>query len=402
MKSQNKQTRREFIKIAAVGTIGLTLAESVFGQTSSNKNTKEMLVYIGTYTSGKSKSEGIYIYKLNLDSGELKPFSIAKNVVEPSYLTVDKDRKFLYAVNETVEFEGAKSGAVSAFAINQKTGEMTFLNKQPSLGGAPCYVTVSDNQKFVLVANYVGGNVSVYPVEKDGKLGASIDLEQHNGIGPNKDRQEAAHAHSIILDLNNRFACAADLGVDKVFIYEFDHKNGKLQPNAAQNFYQTKAGAGPRHLAFHKNEKLVFVINELDSTISALAFDNKKGTLAEIQTVTTLPANYTGKNNSCADIHISPNGKFLYGSNRGHDSIVVYKIDEKTGKLEYVEHTSTGGKTPRNFTISPNGKFLLAANQNSDSVVVFRIDENSGKLTATGFTAKVPSPVCLQLIPSFS
>ena len=402
MKSKNKHSRRDFIKISAVGTFGLTLADSIFGQTSIAKNTKEMLIYIGTYTSGKSKSEGIYIYKFNLDSGELKPFSITKNVVEPSYLTVDKSRKFLYAVNETVEYEGAKSGAISAFAINQKTGELTFLNKQPSLGGAPCYITVSENQKFVLVANYVGGNVSVHPVETGGKLGASIDLEQHNGIGPNKDRQEAAHAHSITLDEKNRFAMACDLGVDKVFIYEFDNKIGKLKPNPAQNFYQTKPGAGPRHLAFHKNEKLVFVINELDLTISSLAFDAKKGTLTEIQTVTTLPANFNGTNNSCADIHVSPNGKFLYGSNRGHDSIVVYKIDEKTGKLEYVEHTSTGGKTPRNFTISPNGKFLLAANQNSDSVVVFRVDEESGKLTPTGFTAKIPSPVCLQLIPSFS
>jgi 6-phosphogluconolactonase len=402
MQSKNKHSRRNFIKIAAVGTFGLTLADSIFGQSSFIKKAKEMLVYIGTYTSGKSKSEGIYIYKFNLDSGELKPFSVAKNVVEPSYLTIDKDRRYLYAVNETVEFEGKKSGAVSAFAINQKTGELTFLNKQPSLGGAPCYVSVSDNQKFVLVANYVGGNVSVYPIETDGKLGNSIDLQQHGGIGLNKDRQEAAHAHSIILDLDNRFACAADLGIDKVFIYEFDKKSGKLNPNAAQNFYQTKPGAGPRHLAFHKNEKFVFVINELDLTVSSLAFDAKKGTLTEIQTVTTLPANFKGANNSCADIHISPNGKFLYGSNRGHDSIVVYRLDEKTGKLEYVEHTLTGGKTPRNFTISPDGKFLLAANQNSDSVVVFRIDEKSGKLSATGYTAQVPSPVCLKLIPPFN
>jgi 6-phosphogluconolactonase len=401
MESKNKHSRRDFIKVAAVGTLGLTLADSIFGQSSGGKDSKEMLVYIGTYTSGKSKSEGIYIYKLNLDSGELKPFSIVKNVVEPSYLTINKDRKYLYAVNETVEYEGKPSGAVSAFAINKLTGELTFLNKQPSLGGAPCYITVSDNQKFVLVANYVGGNVSVYPIGSGGKLGASIDLQQNFGTGPNKDRQEAAHAHSINLDEKNRFAVACDLGVDKVFIYEFDNKNGKLKPNPAQSVYQTKPGAGPRHFAFHKKEKLAFLINELDSTISALAFDDKKGTLQEIQTVTTLPENFKGSNNSCADIHISPNGKFLYGSNRGHDSIVSYRIDEKNGKLEYLEHTSTGGKTPRNFTISPDGKFLLAANQNSDSVVVFRIDEKSGKLGATGFAAQVPMPVCLKLIPSF-
>jgi 6-phosphogluconolactonase len=396
MQSKNKHSRRDFIKISAAGTLGLTFADSIFGQTSNIRNTKEMLVYIGTYTSGKSKSEGIYVYKLNLDSGELKPFLIVKNVVEPSYLTIDKDCKYLYAVNETVEYEGAKSGAVSAFSINQKTGDLTFLNKQPSLGGAPCYVTVSENQKFVLVANYVGGNVSVYPIETGGKLGASIELKQNVGTGPNKDRQEAAHAHSINLDEKNRFAMACDLGVDKVFIYGFDHKTGKLKPNAAQEIYQTKPGAGPRHFAFHKSEKFAFLINELDSTLTSLAFDSKKGTLAEIQTVKTLPESYTGKNNTCADIHISPNGKFVYGSNRGHDSIAVFKLDEKTGRLDYVEHTLTGGKTPRNFVISHDGKFLLAANQNSDSINVFRIDEKSGKLSQTGFTAKVPSPVCLK------
>ena len=397
MKSKNKQSRRDFIKISAVGTLALTLAESVFGQTLNAKNKQEMLIYIGTYTSGKSKSEGIYIYKLNLDSGELKPFAVTKNVVEPSYLTIDRDRKYLYAVNETEEYEGKKSGAVSAFAVNQKTGELTFLNKQPSLGGAPCFITTSDNGKFVLVANYLGGNVASFPIEADGKLGASIDLKQHFGTGPNKVRQEAAHAHSINLDAKNRFAMACDLGVDKVFIYEFDKKSGKLTPNTAQNFYQTKPGAGPRHFAFHKNEKFAFLINELDSTVSALTFDDKKGTLTEIQTVSTLPENYKDADkNTCADLHISPNGKFLYGSNRGHDSIAAFKIDEKTGKLEFVEHTLTGGKTPRNFTISPDGKFLIAANQNSDSVNVFRIDEKSGKLAATGFSAKVPSPVCLK------
>jgi 6-phosphogluconolactonase len=400
MKSKNKHSRRDFIKNAVVGTLGLTLADSVFGQMSSDKKAKEMLLYIGTYTSGKSKSEGIYIYKLNLDSGELKPFKIVKNVVEPSYLTIDKDRKYLYAVNETEVYEGKKSGAISSFAVNQKNGDLTFLNKQPSLGGAPCYITVSENQKFVLVANYLGGNVSVHLIEAGGKLGASIDLRQNSGAGPNKDRQAAAHAHSINLDGKNRFACLCDLGVDKVFIYEFDKKNGKLKPNAAQEFFQTKAGAGPRHFAFHKNGKYAFVINELDSSVTSLSFDENLGMLKEIQTVSTLPADFKDSN-TCADLHISPDGAFLYGSNRGHDSIVVYKIDEKTGKLEYVEHTLTGGKTPRNFTISPNGKFLLAANQNSDSVVVFRIDEKSGKLGATGYTAQVPSPVCLKLIPSF-
>lgn len=248
---KNHYTRRDFIKFAAAGTAVLTFADSIFGHAPGKKNSKEMLVYIGTYTSGKSGSEGIYICKLNLETGALVPYKTVKNVVEPSYLTIDKSKKYLYAVNETVEYEGKKSGAVSAFAIDQKSGDLTFLNKQPSLGGAPCFITVSENEKFVLVANYVGGNVSVFPVETGGRLGASVNLQQNVGAGPNKDRQESAHAHSINLDDKNRFAYLCDLGTDKIFIYEFDRKGGTLKPNPAQEFFQTKAGAGPRHFAFH-------------------------------------------------------------------------------------------------------------------------------------------------------
>ncbi|CAN5261301.1 6-phosphogluconolactonase [soil metagenome] len=395
----NNFTRRDFFKLTAAGTVGLTLAPTIFGQMANDNKVKEMLIYIGTYTSGKGerKSDGIYIYKFDLESGELTPYKTVENVVEPSYIAIDKKKTYLYAVNETETYEGKKSGAVSAFAIDKKTGDLKFLTKQPSLGGAPCFVTVSENEKFVLVANYLGGNVSSFPIQKDGKIGASIDLEQNEGTGPNKNRQEAAHAHSINLDAKNRFAVVCDLGVDKVFIYKFDKKTGSLTPNPAQKFFQTKPGAGPRHFVFHPNNKIAFVINELDSSVTSLDFDAKRGTLKEIQTLPTLPDNFKGAN-TCADIHISPNGKFLYGSNRGHDSIVGYKIDEKSGKLEFIEHTLTGGKTPRNFAIAPNGKFLLAANQNSDSVVVFRIDETNGKLTATGKTAQVPMPVCLKLV----
>lgn len=394
--------RREFLKLAATGTIGLITYATISGQNMSGKNSKEMLVYVGTYTSGKSKSEGIYIYKLNLDSGDLRPYRTVKNVVEPSYLAIDKSKKYLYAVNETIEYEGRKSGAVSAFAIDQKTGDLTFLNKQATSGGAPCFVTVSENRKFALVANYVDGNTAVFPIDEDGKLGASIDLKQNSGSGPNKDRQETAHAHSINLDEKNHFALLCDLGLDKIFIYEFDKNSGKLKPNAAQEYFQAKAGAGPRHLAIHPDGKIAFLINELDSSITALEYDTKHGTLKEIQTVSTLPADFKGTNNTCADVHVSPNGKFLYGSNRGHDSIVSYKIDEKTGQLEFIEHVSTQGKTPRNFVIEPGGKFLLAANQNSNSIAVFGIDEKTGKLSPAGKPVTAQTPVCLRLIPMFS
>jgi len=399
MSIKNKVTRREFLGIGLSGAAVLMLAKGISAQTS--KKSKEMLLYIGTYTS-TGKSEGIYVYNFDPVTGKLAPLFTVKNVLEPSYLTIDKDRKYLYAVNELLEYEGKKSGAVSSFAIDQKTGNLQFLNKQASIGSAPCFITTSENRKFVLVANYLGGNVSVYPVEKDGKLGASVDLVQHTGFGPNKDRQEAAHAHSITLDRNNRFAFAADLGIDKLMIYQFDDKTGKLTPNPAQPFYQTKAGAGPRHFSFHPNGKFAFLIHELDLTISSLAYDEKLGTLKEIQNVPALPPGASRDGATCADIHVSPNGKFLYGSNRGHNSIVSYKIDEKTGNLEYLEHVSTGGKKPRNFVIEPNGKFLLVANQDSDNIVVFAIDEKTGKLQSTENTVQVPVPVCLKFIPSFT
>ena len=399
MSIENKFTRREFLGIGLSGAASLMLAQKAIAQT--NKKSKEMLLYIGTYTSS-GKSEGIYVHKFDLETGKLTPLHIVKDVLEPSFLTIDKSRKYLYAANELLEYEGKKSGAVSAFAIDQKTGNLQFLNKQSSLGDAPCFITSSENEKFALVANYLGGNVSVYPIEKDGKLGASVDLAQHTGFGPNKDRQESAHAHSITLDRNNRFAFAADLGIDKLMIYAFDAKTGKLKPNENQPFYQTKAGAGPRHFSFHPNGKLAFLINELDLTMTSLAYDEKIGTLKEIQIVPTLPVGVSNVGATCADIHVSPNGKFLYGSNRGHNSIVSYKIDEKTGRLEYIEHTSTNGKKPRNFAIAPDGKFLLVANQDSDNIVVFRIDEKTGKLQTTGNTAQVPVPVCLKFIPSFA
>lgn len=391
---KNNFTRRDFLKMTVAGSAVFGVVGSVLGARKDKSDIKDMLVYVGTYTSGKSK--GIYVCKFNLETGALTVHKTIENVVEPSFLTIENNKKYLYAVNEVVEYEGKNSGAVSAFAIDQKTGELDLLNNQSSLGGAPCYVTTTNNSKFVLVANYMGGNVSVYPIESDGKLGASTDLAQHKGSGPNKDRQESAHAHSITLDRNNRFAFAADLGIDRLMIYRFDDQTGKLKPNEAQPFFETKPGAGPRHFSFHSNGKFAFLLNELNMSITSLAYDEIRGTLKKIQTVPTLPADFNGAN-TCADIHVSPNGKFLYASNRGHDSIVSYRIDGKSGKLKLIEHTSTGGKRPRNFAIDPTGKFLLAANQDSDSIVVFKI-EKSGKLTKTAHTAAVPNPVCLKLV----
>jgi 6-phosphogluconolactonase len=247
------------------------------------------------------------------------------------------------------------------------------------------------------VANYAGGSVSVLPIGEDGRLGELTDLVQHHGSSANPQRQKSPHPHSANLDAANRYLFVPDLGLDKIMIYRIDSPRGKLKPND-EPWARVKAGAGPRHFAFHPKGRYAYVINELDSTVTAFAFDETRGTLKEIQTVPTLPDSFTG-NSTCADVHVSPSGKFLYGSNRGHDSIVIFAIDEDTGQLTYVEHEPTQGKTPRNFAIDPTGTFLLAANQNSDTVVTFRIDPVTGRLSPTGHVASVPSPVCLKLVP---
>lgn len=390
-------TRRNFLQSAGATTLALTLSSTVDGWSAHNAAPGDLLLYVGTYTTGES--DGIYIYRMSLASGELNLVGSVKSD-NPSFLAIDGRKRFLYAVNEVTEFAGKKSGAVSAFSINQKTGNLEFVNQQPSLGGAPCYVSIDRKDKFILVANYVGGNVSVLPLHRDGGLGRATDMQQHLGSGANPERQEQPHAHSIILDPANLFAFAADLGTDKIMTYRFDAKSGKLA-RTSPPWTQVKAGAGPRHFTFHPTGRFAFVINELNSTITVFAYRKALGALSELQTISALPQGYSGAN-SCADIHISPNGRFLYGSNRGHDSIVIFRIDENTGGLSYVEHVLTKGKTPRNFCIDPTGRFLLAANQKSDTIVTFRIDSASGKLRPTGQTTKVPSPVCLKMIPSFT
>ena len=387
--SDHKLTRRKFLQSAGSTATALALfnVEGMSGPLAAADQT----LYIGTYTSGKS--QGIYVYRLNMSSGELSHLKTVANVIDPSYLTIDRKRRFLYAVNEVSQFEGKPSGAVSSFSIDPNTGDLKYLNQKPSQGGSPCYVTLDHTERFALLANYEAGNVSVLPINRDGSLGDPVSVMQHVGSSVNRDRQLGPHAHCIILDKSNRFAFAVDLGIDKIMIYRFDSRKGVLINNGS---LEMKPGAGPRHLTFHPNNRYAYVINELDSTMTSLAYDSSRGVLRPQQTVSTVPSGYS-ETNSCADLHVSPSGKFLYGSNRGHDSIVVYAIDKKSGQLTLVEHVPTGGKTPRNFTIDPTGTFLLAANQKSDSVVTFRIDPTMGRLKPTGHTAEVPTPVCLKL-----
>ena len=285
---------------------------------------------------------------------------------------------------------------MTAFAIGAD-GKLTPLNQQPSRGSAPCHLVVDRAGKTLLLANYGGGSVAAFPIGPDGRLGESTAFVQHSGSSTNPQRQKEPHAHSINLDAANRFAVAADLGLDKVLVYRFDAAKGTLSPNEPPST-SVKAGSGPRHFAFHPNGRNAYVINEIASTVTAFQYDAAQGVLKEVQTLSTLPKGYTG-DTSTAEVQVHPSGKFLYGSNRGHDSIAVFAI-EANGTLRYIENTPTGGSTPRNFGISPDGKYLLAANQKSDNVVVFRIDPKSGRLTSTGNTLEVPSPVCVKFLTS--
>ena len=390
--------RREFIKTAGLGTLALALPQHGLANVLRSARPGELLVYVGTYTSGKS--EGIYLYKLNLSSGELSHVATTRDVKDPSYLSLAPNRRYLYAVNELEEFAGQKSGAVSAFAVDQRTGDLRLLNQQPSLGGSPCYVVVDRTGKCVLVANYSGGNVAVFPVGRNGSLGVAGDVQQNEGSSVNTERQQGPHAHCIELDPTNRFAYVCDLGTDKIMIFRFSRRQGKLIPGKVP-WVQAKPGAGPRHLTFHPGGKFAYVLNELHATVTAFAHDRVDGSLKEIQTIPTLPREPTAADTG-ADIHVSPDGRFLYCSNRGHDSIAAFKINQRNGGLTFVAHEPAGGKTPRNFAIDPTGAFLLVANQRSDNIVSFRRDTKTGRLSATGHSAEVPSPVCLKFTTPFS
>lgn len=371
----NNFSRRQFLKLSGIGVISSTV----------NFSPRELTLYVGTYTSGKS--EGIYLYRMDQTTGELKRVSSSK-AENPSFLTVDPTKRFLYAVNEN------PSGSVSAFKIDPRTQQLTFLNQHSSEGADPCHLSVDQKRRCVLVANYTSGNVAVLPIRGDGSLDKAIDVEQHEGSGP-REQQKGPHAHCIKLDRFNRHAFSADLGNDQVLIYRFNAAAGKLEP-AAQASVTVHSGAGPRHLAWHPTGAFLFVINELDSSLTTFKYDAARGTLSAFESVSTLPRDFSGTS-YCADVHVSSSGRFVYGSNRGHNSIVVFAIDPGTNRLQLVEHVSTEGKWPRNFTIDPSGRFLLVANQHTDNVVVYRIDAETGRLKVLNQT-EIPVPVCLQFL----
>ena len=374
------------------------LALSLVGASAQDKKNhspkNKYLLYVGTYTGKDSK--GIYAYSFDAASSALTPLGLAAETVNPSFLAIDPSRRFLYAVNELGNYQGASSGAVTAFAINHQTGRLSLLNQVPTRGADPCYIAFDKTGKFALVANYTGGSVAVFPVQPDGHIGESSAFVQHTGSSVNKDRQEGPHAHWIETTPDNRFALVADLGLDKLLVYRFNSKSGTLTPDNPP-YASLDPGVGPRHIAFHPNGKLVYVINELQSSVTAFSYDGGTGTLKKLNTVSTLPKGFSARNDA-AEIKVHPSGKFLFASNRGNDTIAAFSIDAHSGNLTLIDFFPTEGKTPRNFEIDPTGKLLLVANQDSNNIVVFRIDAGTGRLTPTSQTLNVPAPVSLKFM----
>jgi 6-phosphogluconolactonase len=392
-----KLTRRRF------AILSLSAAPLLFFATAApaQKGTpnKPFLVYVGTYTN-KTASKGIYAYLFDPVIGKLTALGVAAESEDPSFLAAHSNGKYLYAVNEIDHFGGQKSGAVSSFAIDSKNGKLTLLNQASTQGAGPCYVSLDKTGKFVLVANYDGGSIAVSPIREDGRLAPTSAFVQHSGSSVDKERQEGPHAHWIGTSPDNRFALAADLGLDEILIYRFNSAKGTLAPDTPP-FAKLSPGAGPRHLAFHPNGKFAYVLTEMGSSVTAFAYKASKGSLSPLQTVSTLSIlrkDYSGVKEA-AEIAVHPSGKFLYASNRaGIDTISTFSIDPVKGTLKLKGEYPTMGKTPRNFAIDPTGKFLLAANQESNNIVIFRIDSTTGALSPTGEIAEVPAPVCITFV----
>jgi 6-phosphogluconolactonase len=371
---------------------------------------EEFFVYIGTYTSRGSK--GIHLARFNAGSGRLEMIGLAAELPDPSYLAIHPSGRFLYCVSRSNEPSGRREAYVNVFAIERQTGRLTFLNRQPSGGVGPCFVSLDSAGRCALVANYGSGTAAIFPVGNDGRLGEATDVIQHHGSSIIPKRQEGPHAHSITPSPDDRFALAADLGTDRIIVYRLDAAKARMTLNDPPSV-ALKPGSGPRHLAFHPRQPLVYVINELASTMTAFDWNSSRGALREVQTVSTLPPDFHGTN-SCADVHAAPSGRFLYGSNRGHDSVTIYRIADTDGTLSVVSYQPVLGKWPRNFTLDPSGRWLLAANAGmgeggplppeqlnprDENITVFRVDAVTGRLSPTGHSIPVSVPVCVKLLP---
>jgi 6-phosphogluconolactonase len=377
---KNDGKSRRFLKpLVALIVLGLLPARAA-----------DYFTYFGTQRSGTNI--GLSIAHFDTDSGVLTKPELAIQAAAPAFFTIAPDGRHLYTCN------AANPGGVSAYEIEPHTGALKFLNRVSSGGSGPCYVSLDQTARFAFVANYSSGNIAVFAIKPDGSLGERTAFVQHAGSSINPQRQTHPYAHSIIVDPSNRFALVADLGVDKIFIYRFNEKDGSLKTNNPP-FATIAPGSGPRHVKFHPNGRWFYLINEIASTIVGFKWDSATGSLAEFQTISALPDDFKGTNTS-AEIEVHPDGKFLYASNRGDDSITVFGIDQNTGKLNLVQRASCGGRTPRFFTFDPTGKWLLCSNHGSDNTVIFRVDEHTGKLTNAGDPVSVPYPFCERFLPA--
>jgi 6-phosphogluconolactonase len=392
MSNEMSINRRHFLNdcLIAAAVAGTTFCRSTPSTKPKPKTVQKPLLYIGTYTDSNAAS--IYIYQMDTATGTLQPLDPVKAGVNPSFLAIHPAGQYLFAVNETDTFQGQAGGAVSAFTIEAQSGKLTLLNQQSSHGSGPCHISLDHSGNFVFVANYNSGSVAVFPVMEKGLLADASCVVQHQGHSVNPGRQAGPHAHCIMAAPDNRFVLSCDLGIDKVLVYQFDAGSGQLLKSSEAVL---TPGSGPRHLDFHPHGGFVYVMTELTSMLTVFSYIAAEGTLTQIQSLSTLPAGYTGSK-SGAEVLVHPSGKFVYASNRGHDSIAIFSIDASSGMLTLVGHESTHGRTPRNFVIDPGGTFLLAANQDSDTVVCFRIDAQAGTLSYLQ-SYDVPSPVCLKM-----
>jgi 6-phosphogluconolactonase len=384
-----------YLAVAAVAGIAmsaLTQCALAGGQAPAQQEqpVTEYIAYIGTYT-GKG-SQGIYRYKFDPSSGKLAPLGVTTGVENPSFLAVSPDHKYLYAVNEVESYHGAKTGAITAFEIG-KDASLKALNQVATHGTAPCHLAIDKAGRHVAVANYSSGSIAVLGIKSDGSLADVTSFVQHQGTGPDASRQEGPHAHQVQFDAANKHVFAVDLGIDKVMVYQYDAKTGKLTPNTPPDA-ELEPGAGPRHLAFDHGAKHAYVVNELNSTIDVFNYAPATATFTKVQVISTLPTGFAGPNHP-AEIQVSPDGNYVYASNRGNDTIAIFSIDHATGRLTAVDHQSVGGKNPRHFIIDPTGEYLLVANQDTNNVVVFGIDHTTGRLADLGIPIDVPTPVCV-------
>ena len=362
----------------------------LFVVTTTTVRSAEQLVYFG---SRGPDSKGIYMSRLEMDSGKLTDPTVAVETDSPGFLAFNPDKTRMYCIGRMKNAAGKSTGSVESFNIDRKTGKLTAINKQSTRGGV-CHLSLDPKGKAVLVANYGGGSVASYPINDDGSIGPMASFIEHQGSSVNPKRQKGPHAHSINVDATGRYAVAADLGTDKLLVYKLDTATAKLTPHSEA---KVAPGAGPRHFTFHNNGKFGYLLNELGGTITVFSWDAGKGKFAEVQTISTLPEGYDAWN-STAEIRMHPNGKFVYASNRGHDSIAVFRADSETGKLSFVQREGTRGHHTRNFCLDPTGKFLLAAAMLDDRVSVFRVDGATGKIEYTGHRIDVPGPMCVRFL----